>query len=141
MGRLRACRRSSSGDRAVFVRLMSRPGGDAALARRTIDGVLALFDAPPDLNEFKHTSLSALTSQGRAARRCRSTAAPGQERASSPSRAKPRSRSSASPTIGATKSVAPASASGAMDAATASSSPTKPMSAAAAAPSLSSIAL
>jgi hypothetical protein len=46
------------GDRAVFVRLMSRPGDDAALARRTIDGVLALFDTLPDLNEFKHTSLS-----------------------------------------------------------------------------------
>ncbi len=46
------------GDRAVFVRLMSRPGGDAVLARRTIDGVLALFDTLPDLNEFKHTSLS-----------------------------------------------------------------------------------
>ncbi len=46
------------GDRAVFVRLMSRPAGDAALARRTIDGVLALFDTLPDLNEFKHTSLS-----------------------------------------------------------------------------------
>jgi DSBA-like thioredoxin domain len=46
------------GDRAVFVRLMSRPAGDAALGRRTIDGVLALFDTLPDLNEFKHTSLS-----------------------------------------------------------------------------------
>lgn len=46
------------GDRAVFVRLMSRPGDDAALARRTIDGVLALFETLPDLNEFKHTSLS-----------------------------------------------------------------------------------
>jgi xanthine/CO dehydrogenase XdhC/CoxF family maturation factor len=46
------------GDRAVFVRLMSRPQGDAALARRTIDGVLGLFETLPDLNEFKHTSLS-----------------------------------------------------------------------------------
>lgn len=45
-------------DRAVFVRLMSRPNGDAELARRTIDGVLAIFEALPDLNEFKHTSLS-----------------------------------------------------------------------------------
>jgi DSBA-like thioredoxin domain len=45
-------------NRAVFVRLMSRPAGDADLARRTIDGVLNLFDAVPDLNEFKHTSLS-----------------------------------------------------------------------------------
>jgi hypothetical protein len=45
------------GDRAVFVRLMSRPAGDAALARRTIEGVLGLFDTMPDLNEFKHTTL------------------------------------------------------------------------------------
>jgi 2-hydroxychromene-2-carboxylate isomerase len=46
------------GDRAVFVRLMSRPQGNAALARRTIEGVLELFDAQPDLNEFKYTTLS-----------------------------------------------------------------------------------
>jgi hypothetical protein len=45
------------GERAVFVRLMSRPGGDAALARRTVEGVLGLFDSMPDLNEFKHTTL------------------------------------------------------------------------------------
>ena len=45
-------------DRAVFVRLMSRPRGDAALARRTIEGVLGLFDAQPDLNEFKYTTLA-----------------------------------------------------------------------------------
>jgi hypothetical protein len=43
--------------RAVFVRLMSRPQGDAALARRTIEGVLRLFDEQPDLNEFKYTTL------------------------------------------------------------------------------------
>jgi 2-hydroxychromene-2-carboxylate isomerase len=46
------------GDRAVFVRIMSRPQGDVALARRTIEGVLTLFDTMPDLNEFKHTTLS-----------------------------------------------------------------------------------
>jgi len=46
------------GDRAAFVRIMNRPQGDAALARRTIQGVLDLFDGQPDLNEFKHTSLS-----------------------------------------------------------------------------------
>jgi hypothetical protein len=46
------------GDRAVFVRLMSRPQGDVALARRTIEGVIDLLDGAPDLNEFKHTSLS-----------------------------------------------------------------------------------
>jgi protein-disulfide isomerase-like protein with CxxC motif len=44
-------------DRAVFVRLMSRPEGDAALARRTIEGVLSLLDSMPDLNEFKYTTL------------------------------------------------------------------------------------
>ncbi len=44
-------------DRAVFVRIMSRPLGDAALARRTIEGVIELFDAQPDLNEFKYTKL------------------------------------------------------------------------------------
>jgi DSBA-like thioredoxin domain len=43
---------------AVFVRLMSRPQGDAALARRTVEGVLALWDRMPDLNEFKYTTLS-----------------------------------------------------------------------------------
>ena len=46
------------GDAAVFVRLMSRPAGDAALAQRTIEGVLDLFDTMPDLNEFKYTKLS-----------------------------------------------------------------------------------
>jgi 2-hydroxychromene-2-carboxylate isomerase len=45
-------------DRAVFVRLMSRPDGDAVLARRTVEGVLGLFDTMPDLNEFKYTTLS-----------------------------------------------------------------------------------
>jgi hypothetical protein len=44
--------------RAVFVRLMSRPRGDAALARRTIEGVVSLFDEQPDLNEFKYTTLA-----------------------------------------------------------------------------------
>ena len=44
-------------ERAVFVRLMSRPGDDAALARRTVEGVLSLFDSMPDLNEFKYTTL------------------------------------------------------------------------------------
>jgi hypothetical protein len=36
--------------RAVFVRLMSRPQGDAALARRTIEGIVRLVDEQPDLN-------------------------------------------------------------------------------------------
>ncbi len=43
--------------RAVFVRLMDRPQGDAALARRTIEGVISLFDTMPALNEFKYTKL------------------------------------------------------------------------------------
>ena len=45
------------GDDAVFVRVMTRPGDDAALARRTVDGVLALVEGEPDLNEFKHTTI------------------------------------------------------------------------------------
>jgi len=47
------------GDQAAFVRLMTRPEGDGALARRTIDRVLALLgdDGLPELNEFKHTSI------------------------------------------------------------------------------------
>jgi len=46
------------GDNAVFVRLMSRPAGDAALAQRTMQGVLDLFETMPDLNEFKYTKLA-----------------------------------------------------------------------------------
>jgi len=42
----------------VFVRLMSRPAGDATLAQRTVQGVLDLFETMPDLNEFKYTKLS-----------------------------------------------------------------------------------
>ena len=45
-------------DRAVFVRLMSRPEGDAALARRSIEGIVTLMDEQRDLNEFKYTTLS-----------------------------------------------------------------------------------
>lgn len=47
-----------SGDRAVFVRLMRRPEGDAAMARSTVDRILGMLDGWPELNEFKHTSLS-----------------------------------------------------------------------------------
>lgn len=46
------------GDQAVFVRLMTRPGGDGALARSTIDAVLGLIVDRPEINEFKHTSVS-----------------------------------------------------------------------------------
>jgi protein-disulfide isomerase len=45
------------GDRAVFVRLASRPEGDAQRARSTIDRVLGLIEGHPDLNEFKHTRI------------------------------------------------------------------------------------
>jgi hypothetical protein len=47
-----------AGDRAVFVRLMSRPAGDADLARSTIEKVVRLVVDEPDLNEFKQTSIS-----------------------------------------------------------------------------------
>jgi 2-hydroxychromene-2-carboxylate isomerase len=46
------------GDDAVFARLMTRSDGDGALARDTIDRVLALIGDHPELNEFKHTRLS-----------------------------------------------------------------------------------
>jgi predicted DsbA family dithiol-disulfide isomerase len=45
-------------DRAVFVRLMTRPEGDAVLARRTIERVLDLIKESPELNEFKYTSIA-----------------------------------------------------------------------------------
>lgn len=45
------------GDESVFVRLMTRPRGDAELARRTIDRLVDLLGGFPELNEFKHTSL------------------------------------------------------------------------------------
>ena len=46
------------GDDAVFARLMTRPDGDGALARDTIDRVLALLVDHPELNEFKHTRIA-----------------------------------------------------------------------------------
>ncbi len=46
------------GDQAVFVRLMTRPEGDAGKARDTVDRVLGLMTDHPDLNEFKHTRLA-----------------------------------------------------------------------------------
>jgi DSBA-like thioredoxin domain len=45
------------GDEAAFVRLMHRPDGDAAVARATVERVVDLLSWP-DLNEFKHTSIS-----------------------------------------------------------------------------------
>lgn len=46
-----------SGDRAVFVRLMSRPDGEGEGPVPTIERVLDLLDGFADLNEFKHTSV------------------------------------------------------------------------------------
>ena len=45
------------GNRAVFVRVMNRPAGDAELARHTVERVLDLVTGWPELNEFKHTSI------------------------------------------------------------------------------------
>ena len=45
------------GDGSVFVRLMTRPKGDAALATTTIQRVVDLVGGFPELNEFKHTSI------------------------------------------------------------------------------------
>jgi DSBA-like thioredoxin domain len=45
-----------TGQRAVFVRLMDRPGS-AAAARSTLDRVLAMVEDWPDLNEFKATAI------------------------------------------------------------------------------------
>lgn len=46
-----------AGDRAVFVRLLDRPGTDAALATTSVERVLHLLTGWPQLNEFKHTSI------------------------------------------------------------------------------------
>lgn len=45
------------GNDAVFVRLMTRPQGDAELATRTIERTLDLLRGFPELNEYKHTSI------------------------------------------------------------------------------------
>jgi predicted DsbA family dithiol-disulfide isomerase len=45
-------------DTSVFVRLMNRPAGDGALGTATIERLLDLMADWPELNEFKHTSLS-----------------------------------------------------------------------------------
>jgi hypothetical protein len=46
-----------AGDRAVFVRFMHRPQGDAELAKRTIERGLDLVTGFPELNEFKATTI------------------------------------------------------------------------------------
>ncbi len=45
------------GGDAMFARIMTRPGGDGDLARRTIDHVLELVADHPELNELKHTRI------------------------------------------------------------------------------------
>lgn len=45
------------GDQAVFVRLMDRAGGDAAIATATIERVLDTITGWPSLNELKHTRI------------------------------------------------------------------------------------
>lgn len=45
------------GDRAVFVRLMTRFDGDPVASRATIERVLTLIETQPELNELKHTSI------------------------------------------------------------------------------------
>ncbi len=45
------------GDAAVFVRLMDRPGGDAQVARKTIERVIDAISGWPSLNELKHTTI------------------------------------------------------------------------------------
>jgi protein-disulfide isomerase-like protein with CxxC motif len=44
--------------RAVFVRLMNRPRGDAEVARTTVERTLDLLGGWPELNEFKYTSIA-----------------------------------------------------------------------------------
>jgi predicted DsbA family dithiol-disulfide isomerase len=46
-----------TGGVAVFVRLATRPGGDGAAARDTVERVVRLVVDRPELNEFKHTSI------------------------------------------------------------------------------------
>lgn len=43
---------------AVFVRFMTRPQGDAELARTTIEHAVTLARTHPELNEFKHTTIA-----------------------------------------------------------------------------------
>jgi DSBA-like thioredoxin domain len=44
-------------DRAVFVRLLDRPGDDAARATSSIERVLGLMESWPELNEYKFTKI------------------------------------------------------------------------------------
>jgi protein-disulfide isomerase len=46
------------GKRAAFVRIMTRPQGDADVATATIERVLDLLNDHPELNEVKHTTVA-----------------------------------------------------------------------------------
>jgi len=46
-----------SGDRAAFIRVMHRPGGDPDVAVRTVQRALDLVTGWPELNELKHTTI------------------------------------------------------------------------------------
>jgi predicted DsbA family dithiol-disulfide isomerase len=46
-----------AGAEVVFVRLMTRPGGDAKLAKATVKQVLDLLVHHPEINEYKHTTV------------------------------------------------------------------------------------
>lgn len=46
-----------AGDQAVFIRLVDRPGADAAKARDTVERCLDLVTGWLNLNEFKHTRI------------------------------------------------------------------------------------
>lgn len=45
------------GDRAVFVRLMDRPGSDSKKGIESIEGVLRIAEEMPALNEYKFTKI------------------------------------------------------------------------------------
>lgn len=45
------------GDRALFVRLMCRPEGDAKVAQSAVERVLGLAEGFPQLNEYKFTTV------------------------------------------------------------------------------------
>jgi hypothetical protein len=44
-------------DRAVFVRIMTRPQGDGSVGRKAIEQVLSLMADVPELNEYKFTTI------------------------------------------------------------------------------------
>jgi hypothetical protein len=46
-----------AGDKAAFVRVMTRPDSDGVIGRSTIDRILDLLEGFPELNEFKQTSI------------------------------------------------------------------------------------